>query len=412
MLRASITKDTQHIKVMNNNKSLLALVLFPFAPFLSFLTACTNLRNRANGIVFVLFYSLFGYCHTFNDIRSDSYRKAEIFKYYFSDSLSDILRQFSNGEIMDIYESILFSVLKSFTNDPHIMMMVVGFVCGFFLLLIIKRILADIPERYNKIALIVVFMLIVLISPPLMGGIRNITSLAIFAYSAIRFLIDKKNIWIIGILVAPLIHFSVIILSVAAIIARIVHIKWKILFWPVIFTCFISMFLDTSSWSGISNVIDEYIGNESIVNRASTYEDEETNINFSKSLTTRIIAIQQIVMTIYMIFALISIRRQCGQLKIGKYSNYLLYLMMLFLLIGYILTSYSVVGSRYLKFGFILFYIVCLNLYTHNPNNTQLNHFIIALPIVNIGNIAWVIYNSYSVVGLEIFYLPLPLLLL
>ena len=84
MLRASITKDTQHIKVMNNNKSLLALVLFPFAPFLSFLTACTNLRNRANGIVFVLFYSLFGYCHTFNDVRSDSYRKAEIFKYYFS----------------------------------------------------------------------------------------------------------------------------------------------------------------------------------------------------------------------------------------------------------------------------------------------------------------------------------------
>ena len=81
------------------------------------------------------------------------------------------------------------------------------------------------------------------------------------------------------------------------------------------------MFLDTSSWSGISNVIDEYIGNESIVNRASNYEDEETNINFSKSLTTRIIAIQQIVMTIYMIFALISIRRQCGQLKIEMQSR-------------------------------------------------------------------------------------------
>ena len=60
--------------------NLLAILLFPIFPFLSFLIACTNLKGRANGVVFVLFYALFGFCHTFRDIRSDAFRKAEDLK--------------------------------------------------------------------------------------------------------------------------------------------------------------------------------------------------------------------------------------------------------------------------------------------------------------------------------------------
>lgn len=390
---------------------LLSILLFPIYPFLSFLVACTNLKEKGNGVVFVLFYALFGYCHTFEDVRADSYRKFVSFKYHYSESFTEIFQQLLNGEKMDIYETSLFSWLRCWTDSPNIMMAIVGLVAGIFILKLIRRFLSDYTMPYNGIVYIIFVMLFILISPVHIGGIRYITALAIFSYSALRFVVDKKNWWIIGILLSPLIHFSFLILVVLALLVRIIRLNWTILFWPTVLMCIVSMFIDTSAWSGTINEIETYIGDNAITNRAEMYADEETEIYFSKSLTTQVMSIQKIVSSVYMLFMLLFLKSNSSKLSGDKYTQYVLYLSLSFLLLGYTLTTFSIVGSRYLKFGLILFYLFILNLFRLNPHNITLKRIILFLPIVNIADIAWTVYNCYCNVGIDILYKPLPFLL-
>uniref|UniRef100_UPI0040579B69 EpsG family protein n=1 Tax=Alistipes sp. TaxID=1872444 RepID=UPI0040579B69 len=392
--------------------SILPILLFPIFPFLSFLIACTNLKNKANGVIFVLFYALFGYCHSFEDIRADSYRKYINFQSYDIESISDIMQQFSDGEKMDIYESILFSWLRLWTDNPHIMMMFVGLIAGIFVLKIIRRILSDYSGKYDCAIYVIILMNFILLSFVHIGGIRNITALVVFTYSAIRFLIDRDNWWVIGIFAAPLIHFGYGILTIVALIARFVTINWKTLFWPTIFMCAASIILDTSDFSGIVGNMAELVDNESIVDRVEHYADDDTEAIFAKSLTTKMMSIQKVVSAIYMILILMFIKRNSKQLNWNSYIQYLLCVTMLFLLVGYSLFSFSVVGSRYLKFGLILFYLFVLNLYKLNPKVDDLRYYIYILPVVNGVNILWTIYNAYCNTGLDIYYQSLLALLL
>lgn len=392
--------------------NILALILFPIYPFLSFLIACTNLRNRANGFVFVLFYALFGYCHTFADMRTDAFRKAADFRSHFSEPFSETISRFADGEIMDVYESMLFSVMRSFTDNPSIMMMVVGFIVGFFVLKVLQRVLSDYPDRANIVVYALAFMVFLSLSPVHLGGVRNITALSLFIYSTIRFLVDKRSIWIIGVLITPFIHFSYIVCAVVVIIIRVVRLNWRLLYWPVIIVCAASMFLDTSSWAGLIGDMGAYVDNESIVDRAESYADVDTDNEFSKSVTVRILSVQQIVMSIFMILMLLYLKRNWHRFSSSKYTQRLLDISMVLLLLGYTLSSFSVVGQRYLTVAMLMFYLFCLNIYRENSKQQSLRYYLLAMPIVNIGNIAWMIYNSYSVVGTDIFFMPLPLLVL
>lgn len=391
--------------------NLLALVIFPFAPFLSFLMACLNLREKANGVVFVLFYALFGFCHSFEDIRADSFRKAVNFKEHFSYSLSDILEQYSNGEIMDIYETTLFSYLRHFTDDPHIMMMVVGFIGGFFTLLLLKRIANDAKINYSVYITILIFLIIMRVSPVQMGGIRNFTALAIFAYSVIRFIIDRRNIWILGIIAAPLIHFGFIVYSIGAIIFRIFPINWNKMLWPTIVVCIASLFLDTSSWSNIMGWADQYIYNEAIGDRTDLYTDIDVNAEFDKSLTTKFLDIQNKISACFTIFLLLYLKKRRTIINAHSYSSNILNLTLFFIFIGYIFISLSVVGQRYLELGIILLYMSLISIYQIDRSK-NIKLLIIATPFAYSIHIAWTIYNCYCNTGLGIYFLPLPALIL
>lgn len=391
---------------------LLSILLFPISPFLSFLLACTNLKERGNGVVFVLFYALFGYCHTFTDVRADSYRKFISFKYHNTEPFADIFQQLINGERMDVYETALFSWLRGWTDSPNVMMAIVGLIAGIFILKLIRRILSDYTMRNNSVVYIIFAMIFILLSPVHIGGIRYLTALAIFTYSALRFVIDKKSWWIIGILLSPFIHFSFIVLVVVALLVRVIRLDWTVLLWPTLLMCVVSMFIDTSAWSGTINGIGAFMGDNAITDRAEMYADEDTEIHFSKSLTTQVMSVQKVVSSIYMLFMLLFIKRNSNKLSGDKYTQYILYLSLVFLLLGYTLTTFSIVGSRYLKFGLILFYMFILNLYRLNPHNITLKRLIFLLPIVNIADIAWTVYNCYCNVGIDIFYMPLPFLLL
>ena len=384
---------------------------FFFFPFLAFISACRSLQNRWNGIVFVLFFGLFGYTHAFTDIRADSYRKFLYYNSFSISSFSEIWEQYTSGNIKDIFEGTLFVLLKSWTDDPHVMMMVVGLIGGLFYYLAVRRFISD--NVYGNTYSLYILLIFVIIASniAIMGGIRNFVAFPIFTYSAIRFLVDKNNRWFWGLLICPLIHFSFIVYVAGAIFIKFVRIPKTALFWAVIVACTASVFLNTGTWSKVIGSATTYVSNESMSNRIEHYADEDTEEHFSASLTTQILRIQNRIGAFFVIVFLFYVKRNWKKLNIDKYTDRLYRLLLFWLFFGYLFISFSVVGQRYLPFGMIMLYFFMLNLYVRNKNS-GIKSFIYSMPVVFIGNIAWFVYNCYCNTLLALYYAPLPVLLL
>lgn len=387
------------------------LLLFIFLPFVAFLRSCFNLRSRVSQVVFVLFFALFGYCHTFTDIRADSYRKYLSFTTYQAESIKDITTDFLNGEHKDIYENILFSLLKSVTDNPHIMMMVVGLIGGIFTMLLFKRFLEDKRIGMTIPIAILVMMLFIEANPILIGGIRNFTAMSLFMYSLIRLVIDNKRWWVIGILLTPLIHFGWIVASVAAIIVWLVRIPNTLLHYVALIICALSLFLDTSSYTGAFNLMMDSMDNEAIADRVENYGDEDTEEEFNKSLTTRLVRLNNQIGTCFVFILLIFLRRNRRKLFGNDYNQKIYNLLLWFTIVGYLLISFSVVGQRFVCISQVLIYMLLLNLY-QTSDDRAIGRFIYALPVVFSIRILWTLYNCYCNVGWEIFVLPTPVLLM
>jgi hypothetical protein len=385
------------------------LIFFILSPFLTFLYSCFNLRKRTAQIVFVLFFALFGYCHTFEDMRADSYRKYEAFNDYAVQEYGDIYDNFRAGEEKDIYEDLLFSTTKLFTDNPHIMMMIVGLFGGFFYMLVVKRFLEDKHMEYTLPIAILLLFLVMESNIPIMGGIRNFSAFPLFIYSTIRLLIDNKRIWILGLLLTPLIHFGYLIAVVATIVIWLIKIPNGIMHYTAVVVCIGSIFLNTSSYEGIIEVTVGNIDNESIANRVNDYGEEDTEEHFNASLTTRLVRVNNQIGALFVAALLIYIRRNRERLLASPYTKKIYHYLLFFIIISYALISFSVVGQRYVYIAFVLLYFLLLNIYQEH-RNSAIRIFIYAMPFVFGIHILWTLYNCYCNTGLDIYYQPLPLL--
>lgn len=388
----------------------MSLVFYILLPFAAFIYSCTDLKRWYNQVIFVLFFGLFGYCHTFEDIRADSYRKYESFNNYSAKEYDEIYSDFKSGESKDIYEDLLFSTVKKFSDDPHIMMMVVGLIGGFFYMLVVRRFLQDKRMRYTLPIVILLAFMIMESNIPLMGGIRNFTAFPLFMYSMIRILIDDKKIWFIGLLLTPLIHFGYIIAVATTLIVWLVKIPNFILHYLAIIVCVSSLFLDTSSYYGVVSIFTQGMDNEAIEDRVADYGAADTEEHFNKSLTTQLVRINNKVAACFIVLLLLYIRRNRNHLELSSYDNKIYKILLFFIIMSFSLISFSVVGQRFVYIAMVLLYLYLLNVYQKNEDSA-ITWFIYLMPLVFIIHIAWTIFNCYCNVGIDILYYPLPVLL-
>lgn len=390
-------------------RSIKSILLFPLFPFWVFIYSTCNLRNICNQIVFLCFFGLFGYCHTFTDVRADSYRKYVYFNNFNKYDLTEIYDDLTSGEIKDVYEQLLFNMVKGFTDNPHIMMMIVGLVGGFIYMLVIKRFLYDNHKGLTFPVFILLMFMLIESNIALMGGIRNFTAFPLFMYSIIKLFLDEKRVWIIGLLVTPLIHFGYILVVVAAMMIYIFRLPSNILHYICIFVCISSIFMTTSSYEGILNVGLNVIDNGSISSRMEHYGSDATDAHFAQSLTTRLIEVNNKISACFIVIFLVYIRKRIKNILKNKYEERIYNILLFFIAISFALISFSVVGQRYVYIAMVLLYMFMLNIYN---NSSIVRKFIYALPIVYILHIAWFVYNCYCNTGMGIYYQPLPFLLL
>lgn len=387
------------------------LIYFIFLPFATFLQSFFDLEKRSAQIVIVLFFGLFGYCHTFEDTRADSYRKYESYTNYAAEDIEYIFDDFQDGRRKDVYESIIFSVTKQISDDPHVLMFIVGILGGVFYMLIAKRFYDDKKGRYTWPIIILTIFIIVESNLLQIGGIRNFMAFGVFMYSIIRLLIDDKKVWLIGLLLTPLIHFGYIIAVVAALIIWLIKIPNTLMHYFAVIICISSIFLNTSSYEGVLDMMMGNIENETIEGRVNSYGDEETEARFNQSLTTRLVKINNQIGALFITALLIYIKRNKSRLLSTQYTLKLYHYLLFFTIVSYSLISFSVVGQRFVYIAMVLLYMLLLNIYQNNPTSA-ISKFIYSMPFVFIIHILWTLYNCYCNTGLGIYFLPLPVLVL
>ncbi len=387
------------------------ILLFIFLPFVAFLRSCCDLRSRSSQIVFVLFFALFGYCHTFSDTRADSFRKFELFNNYQAESIGDILSEFMNGERRDIYEGVLLSLVKQFTDNPHIMMMIVGLVGGLFYMLVVRRITQDRVMGFSWAIAILLGFIVIDCGIQQMGGIRNFTAYPIAVYSIIRLLIDRQRVWLLGLLAAPLVHFGYIFITITALIIWLIRIPNGLMHYAAIVICIGSIFLNTESYSGAIDLVSGTIENDAISARVSNYGEESVDMEFNKSLTTRLVRINNQLGACFVVALLVYLRRKRTQLLSDDYTERIYHLVLFFVVVSYAMISFSVVGQRFVYVAMMLLYMLLLNIYQKH-RESGIRGFIYAMPVVFVIHILWTLYNCYCNTGLGIYFMPLPVLMM
>ena len=146
--------------------------------------------------------------------------------------------------------------------------------------------------------------------------------------------------------------------------------------------------------------------------RASSYASEETAAAFEQSLTVQLQRVGNYFIRGFYVLFLIYLRKNENKFSISSFDSVLYAYMLFFLTFGYLMTSFSVVGNRYLLLGYFISYFFLLKLYIQHSDIYKLNKYIKSLPWVFGVNFAWLVMNAWFVLDHRFFYLPAPFLLL
>lgn len=401
------------IKLRESDYGITALVLFLFQPFFGFLRACGRLNDKTCGLVVMLFYGLFGYAHSFLDVRVDAYRKAAAFAHYRSHSFSEIWDLYSRGELTDPTEFMIYEFVSRFTHNPHIMMGIVGLLGSFFIVLTLRKIVGNYKYPKSLTTIILIYLLVISFSPVAIGGIRSYLSNGLVIYSTLKIIFDKRYLWFIGLAIAPLIHFSALLWLPIVLIYTMVKIPKSFLFWAAISACIFGNVLETSGYQKVvSSVVDEYGSeNKAIAGKANFYSSKYGEKIFNKSKTTHITKFNKLINSGYLIFMLFVIRKKLRKLNYPPELSKIWYAMLYFMTFGYLASGFSVVGSRYLLLFGPLSILLFLRMYVTFPEWKTLKTLILWKFIFTAVNSALVLYNMWCVEYHEMFWAPLPVII-
>src|SRR5690606_30386181 len=190
----------------------ISIPLFFIAPFLGFVVSLFRLRSRTSAVLYVLSAMLVGFSISFSDTSADSYRYAEAF-YNFDNTLNfdRIVTMYQDGELRDLYRLLLFYFVSLFSTNPKILYAVAGLVYGVFSYLSIMTLIKT-NKKWDKYLYILGLIFFTLVSIVNVNGFRFNTGAVIFYYSVYQFILRKKNIWALGILITPFFHYGFILI--------------------------------------------------------------------------------------------------------------------------------------------------------------------------------------------------------
>lgn len=402
---------------MNKKLSALALPLFIFWPFGAFILSLSNLKSKSSAVIWVLFSTIFGYAFAFQFTSADSYRMAMVFDHFNFSSLDDIYYLYRAGALTDLYRYLLYGITKSFTNNPKVLFAFFGFVFGIFSYLSIRSVVIEKGNKQSVYWSIILFIFFTLNPITNINGARFYTAAALFFYSISSFLFSNNKKWMLGILLAPLIHFSFLFATIPVFFfyffQKIFYNKTKIQNW--VFTVFIITFF--ASWLLETNALNTGFLSEisplkSVSNKVDLYTSdritETVNQRRSESLFLRVSRPFSYIIKIYFFLFLIIAKKLVNKMNIPKQNlNKLLSFILFFLSFGYVASSVPS-GGRFLTIGYLFTMVLIAKLYYIFPSKKIKKYILWSLPVFSFSILFNIGYLSYALASSTLWYGSVP----
>ena len=202
------------------------LFVFLFNPLLAFLGAMKRLDAKFNGLVFVMFYALFGYAISFTLTSADSYRIGARFCQQRS-ILEELWTQYLEGNLTDVYMLFVFGLLRPLTHNPKVLFLVFGTVLGLFACLSMRQLYKVWPNHRNKYFYVLVVIFFLFNSFLGVNGVRFNTGSMFFVFLVIQYLYFHKRYALFAVLLTPLFHFGFLI-GVFVFYVYLLFRRWKL----------------------------------------------------------------------------------------------------------------------------------------------------------------------------------------
>ena len=360
---------------MNKKLAKIALPLFIFWPFGSFLCALHNLKLKSSAIVIILFSVVFGYSFSFSDSSADSYRTAFVFSVFDFSTFDNVIAIYKQGDSPDIYRLIVYGIAKNFTNNPKVLYALCGLVFGIFMYLSMLMFSKE-KENKNDIFVILISLFFFSLNPlSNLNGFRFWTATWVFFYSIINFSIYNNKKWVIGIAATPLIHFSFLFIMPIVIFFYLfkgyLYSKTeisKVVFIVFIITFILSWVLETNSFS-LGFLADQDVLNSSISGKVELYNSDRVTQNINERGTSFFHTVETIfgnTIKLY-IFIIILRMRKIIMNKPDPLSVKMLAFVMVFISFGFI-AKVIPSGGRFQTIAYMAALLLFLRIYAKRPS--------------------------------------------
>ena len=351
---------------MRSGQTIVWIIGFLFSPIIALLFALWKRNEYGAKLVIFLFSGLFGYLMNTTDYRMDLYRYLNLLQETpYNDISSVFANQYSSGSnsTSDLYVSLLQTIIGSFTNNGHILMLAFGLVFGIFYVKMIKLL----PKFSDKTLLSfgIFFLFINVFGIQGLAGVRFYTAFYVFAFGAISYINTSKKIYLLTFPTACLIHFSYIF----AVFLFAVYYVFKAKPYIIYMIVGLSFVMSFTSISSIISQYASYLGG-SIETRANTYSLENTDyvdfVNNIQSETVWYVALRGKIVYWAAVISLSLIGIYHKRIKIDEKAFQYILLALVFLSCRNIIINIPDFGSRYNAIFIALFYFLLYHIFMQN----------------------------------------------
>lgn len=377
---------------MNKKFAGLGFPLFFLLPIGGFLASLFDIKSKTSAFVYVAFAMLFGYAISFTYTSADSYRYAQAFARF--DNTLDydtIVKLYRNGELKDMYQLLLFYFTSIFSNNPKVMYAFAGLVYGIFSYLNLRIFVKEKGKQNDKFTFILALVFFTYISIANVNGFKFWTGAMILFYATYNFIIKKKNIWVIGIIITPYIHYGFVLLAPLLVLYRFIH---PMLYNnkgvnPFLLYMFIGSF--AASWVLGTNSINLsfLVGSDALSGEVGDRiryinSDETANLVESRAESSLFLGVQKYFVYAIKIYVFISVlflnkllKRMKGDRKI-EYTN-LFAFVLFFYSFAFIAMSFPS-GGRFMNIAHLFLIVLITKFYAIYRKKDIRNIILLALP--------------------------------
>ena len=348
----------------------LSFPLLFILPLVGFISSLFNVKSKISTIIYLVFAMIFGYAMSFSDSSADSHRYAEAFS-RFDNTLNynTIIQLYRNGELRDMYRLLLFYFVSLFSNNPKVMYACAGLVYGIFSYLSLLIFVRERGEKWDKYVLILSLVFFTFISLASINGFRFNTGAMVLFYSTYQFILKKRTIWVLGILLTPLFHYGIILMIPVILFYKLIErmlysedgVK-PVLFYLFIITFILSWILGPNSinlgflsqadvFSGAVGARMNYINSSEVANLVENRGESSVFLSVQKYFGYSI--------KIFVFIAILHFRKWIIKAKGDKTEYTKIFAFLLFFYSVALIASSIPSGGRFLNIGH-LFMILLL----------------------------------------------------